>query len=207
MKLFINSGVCERLWDGKIESEKNNGISKCCLSIPNYLKNGHKQKNINFVFYIEGINEKSFEKDLLLENVSLVKTSENYYSINNSEEILEDYIYALIRGTNIVPDDVFIPVDMKDNVTVLQKIHFIDQEVDYGVFLSNVYLIKIKLDYNESIPIYLTYKNPKLLERHYVFYKTWYGECTVSEKLKTFIYINESNKDKYISLSELVKNS
>ena len=205
MKLFINSGVCERICNGGNEKIKQTiGKSQLCLSIPNYLKDKKKQEDINFVFNIEGINKESLEEDLLLENISLRKTSKNSYSIDSSKKTSERCMYALIRSTTRIPDDVFIPSAMKDKVTVLRRIRFVDDEVDYGDFLSNVYLIKIDLGCHESIPIYLAYDDPKLLKEHYVFYKTnWHEEYHISKKLTTFIYIDEYNKNQYISLSEL----
>lgn len=166
------------------------------MSIPNYLEEEQRHENINFIFNIEGISKKSFERDLLFENISLRKTSKNSYSIDFSKKTSERYMYALIRSTAVVPDDVFIPSAMKDKVTVLRRIRFVDDEVDYGDFLSNVYLIKIDLGCHESIPIYLAYDDPKLLEEHYVFYKTnWHEEYHISKKLTTFIYIDEYNKN------------
>ena len=205
MKLFINSGVCERICNGGNEKIKQTiGKSQLCLSIPNYLEEEQRHENINFVFNIEGINKESLEEDLLLENISLRKTSKNSYSIDSSKKTSERCMYALIRSTTRIPDDVFIPSAMKDKVTVLRRIRFVDDEVDYGDFLSNVYLIKIDLGCHESIPIYLAYDDPKLLKEHYVFYKTnWHEEYHISKKLTTFIYIDEYNKNQYISLSEL----
>lgn len=204
MKLFINSGVYERIWNGNVKTKQSPGKSQLRLSIPNYLEEEQRHENIKFVFNMEGISKKSFERDLLLENISLRKTSKNSYIIDSSKKTSERYMYALIRSTAVVPDDVFIPSTMKDKVTVLRRIRFVDDEVDYGNFLSNVYLIKIDLGRHESIPIYLAYNNPKFLEEHYVFYKTdWHEEYHISKKLTTFIYIDEYNKNQYISLSEL----
>lgn len=204
MKLFINSGVCERIGNGIVKTKQYPGKLQLRVSIPNYLEEEQRHKNVNFVFNIEGISKKSFERDLLLENISLRETRKNSYSIDFSKKTSERYMYALIRSTAVVPDDVFIPSAMKDKVTVLRRIRFVDDEVDYGAFLSNVYLIKIDLGCHESIPIYLAYDDPKLLEEHYVFYKTnWHEEYHISKKLTTFIYIDEYNKNQYISLSEL----
>ena len=204
MKLFINSGVCERIWNGNVKTKQSPGKLQLRVSIPNYLEEEQRHENINFVFNIEGISKKSFERDLLFENISLRKTSKNSYSIDFSKKTSERYMYALIRSTAVVPDDVFISSAMQDKVTVLRRIRFVDDEVDYGDFLSNVYLIKIDLGCHESIPIYLAYDDPKLLEEHYVFYKTnWHEEYHISKKLTTFIYIDEYNKNQYISLSEL----
>lgn len=135
MKLFINSGVCERIWNGNVKTKQSPGKLQLRVSIPNYLEEEQRHENINFVFNIEGISKKSFERDLLFENISLRKTSKNSYSIDFSKKTSERYMYALIRSTAVVPDDVFIPSAMKDKVTVLRRIRFVDDEVDYGDFL------------------------------------------------------------------------
>lgn len=204
MKLFINSGVCERKWNGNVKIKKSSGKTRLCLAIPNYLEKENRQEKINFCFNVDEISEESLDNGVLLRDISLRKTSKNCYHIDFSKKTSERYMYALIRSTAVVPDDVFIPTSMRDKVTVLRRIRFVDDEVDYGDFLSNVYLIKIDLDCHQSIPIYLAYDNPDVLEEHYVFYKTdWKREYHVSKKLKTFIYIDKHNKDEYISLSKL----
>lgn len=205
MKLFINSGVCERIWKGNVKIKQPLGKSQIHLSILNYLEDERKEENIKFVFNnIKGLTKESLRNGILLENISLNKVSEKVYRIESSRKRLEPYMYALIRSTKTIPDDVFIPSSMKDKVTVLRRIRFIDAEVDYGNFLSNVYLIKIELDCHESIPIYLAYDDPYYLEEHYVLYKTDFDKkYRVSKKLKTFIYIDKYNKDQYISLAEL----
>ena len=201
MKLFINSGVCERKWNVKIRK----GASKLqlCLTIPNYLEEKKKLEEIKFVFNIKGLRKESFNRNLILEDIYLEKIDNNSYVINPADKKSEKYMYALIRNASVVLDDVFIPRCMKDKVEVLRRIRFIDDEVDYGDFLSNVYLIRIKLECRESLPVYLTCSKPSVLREHYVFYRTDYNkEYCVSEKLKTFIYVKENQ---YISLSELCK--
>ena len=73
MKLFINSGVCERIWNGNVKTKQSPGKLQLRVSIPNYLEEEQRHENINFVFNIEGISKKSFERDLLFENISLRK--------------------------------------------------------------------------------------------------------------------------------------
>lgn len=204
MKLFINSGVCGRKWNGNVKIKDSSSKKSLCLAIPNYLEEKCSQEMIKFIFDPEEISKEDLERDCLLKNVSLRKTSKNTYHIKQSEKTTEQCMYALIRSTAVIPDDVFIPTSMKDKVEVLRRIRFVDDEPDYGIFLSNVYLIKIKLNCHESIPIYLAYDNPYVLQEHYVIFKTEYkDQYQVTDKLKTFIYIDEYNKDEYTSLSEL----
>lgn len=206
MKLFINSGVCERIWKGNIEIKHSEGKSQLCLYLPNYLEDKKKEENIEFIFNnIKGLTREALiENDIFLKKISLSKMSKNSYQIESSKKRLEPYMYALIRSTACLPDDVFIPACKKHKVTVLQRMRFIDAEVDLGQFLSNVYLIAISLDCHESIPIYLASCGSNCLEQHYVFYKTDFDETYgVSKELKTFIYIDKYNKNQYISLSKL----
>ena len=201
MKLFINEGICEwkRKGNVKIKELPN---SKLKLSIPNYVEKEAKQEDISFIF--SGITERYFEKDCLLKNITLRKTSKNrYYVEDNPSEKEERYIYALIRGLgSCIPDDV--PTCMKDKVKVLRRLRFSDHEIDYGDFLSNIYLIKIKLNISESLPVYFTDSTPFSLTEHYVFYRApWDKEYHVSEKLETYILLNERNIGEFISLSSL----
>jgi hypothetical protein len=204
MKLFINSGVYKRICNDNLKIKHIKSKLKLCLSIPNYVEDNHIHETINFIF--EGVSKKHLDGDILFKDICLRKISDDSYIINTSNKTSEKCMYALIRSTTALPDDVFIPSFMKDKVTVIKRIRFIDTEEECVECLSNVYLIKINLNCHESLPVYLTYDNPKFLEEHYVFYKNDLDEgYNVSRKLKTFIYINEYNKDQYISLSELCK--
>lgn len=208
MKLFINAGWCGRKWNGNLKIKEILDKKQLCLSIPNYLEKEHRQEKIKFYFDLDKITEKSLEQDVLLENISLKRTSKNSYHITSSKKTTERCIYALIRSTKEVPDDVFIPASMKDKVEVIRRCRFIDDEVDYGDFLSNVYLIKISLNLNETLPVYLTRKDSELLTNHYVFFRvedySARPNYKVSSKLETFIYINKNNKDEYVALSKLL---
>lgn len=199
MKLFINEGICERIWNGNVKVNKLPD-SKIKLSIPNYIESKKKHEYIDFI--LPDIAERDFLKDILLEEVTLKEISKNLYHTEETTENIS--MYALLRATEIVPDDIFIPASMKDRVKVMRRIRFVDDEVDYGSFLSNVYLIKIYLNVDEYLPVYLATENAMVLNRHYVFsFPSWYGEYQVSEKLKTCIIVNDSNREEYISLSSL----
>lgn len=183
MKLFINSGVFDRMWNGNVKIKKIAEQKKVCLSIPNYLEETHEIETINFLFSDEIIDAHDFNKEGYehkLDNISLKQESKNSYHINlsnddssndSSKKVNDQCMYALLRCASIVPDDIFIPASKKDKIEVLRRIRFIDDEADLGDFLSNVYLIKITLKYHESIPVYLTCTKPYVLNKHYVFYK------------------------------------
>lgn len=201
MKLFINDGVCKRRWNDNVRIE-NETSSTLKLSIPNYLESERRQEYIRFIF--PNIKERDLEEDYLLKNISLKKIGKNTYHINNLVKPSEHCMYALLRSVERLPDDIFIPAAMKDKVKVLKRMRFIDAEDDYGGFLSNVYLIKIKLDMGESLPVYLASDEAKVLEKHYVFFRSsWNGEYEVSRKLNTYILVNKHKRDEYISLSRL----
>lgn len=202
MKLFINAGICERKWNGNVKIKELSSF-RLKLSIPNYVESEKKQEYIKIILP-EDIKEKDLEEDLLLEGVFLKKTSKNTYHVDYLTKPSKDLMYALLRSTDVIPDDIFIPASMKDRVRVLRRIRFIDDEVDYGDFLSNVYLIEIDLNIGERLPVYLTENEPKILEKRYEFYKSsWDRQYYVSQKIKTIILLNECNKDEYISLASL----
>lgn len=204
MKLFINAGVCERKWNNNV---KFNTLANGCirLRIPNYLE---KQRIHEYVFFtLPKCKENDLKKDKLFKSIRLTVTSPNFLYHVYDNDANEEEMYALLRSTRAVTDDIFIPASMKDKVTVIQRIRFVDDEADYGEYLSNVYLIKIRLNKNESLPVYMGYENPYSLDFHYVFYKTDFekGEYKVTRLLETYIKINESNKNEYVSLSSLCK--
>ena len=199
MKLFINEGICDRIWNGNVKINELPD-SKIKLSIPNYIKSKREHEYINFI--LPDITESDLLKDILLEYVSLKKTSKNTYNVEESKGSIA--MYALLRSTEVVPDDIFIPASMKNKVKVMRRMCFMDDEVDYGPFLSNAYLIKIFLRRNDYLPVYFASEFPEVLTKHYVFsYPSWREEYQVSEKLETFILINASNRKDYISLSKL----
>ena len=108
-------------------------------------------------------------------------------------------IYALIRSTEAVPDDVYVKKDESKKVEVIRRIRFVDSECDLGDFLSNVYFIKIKLDRKEKVLLYLTYEDAKHLRKAIVFSRNTEGMWAANVEIKT-----DTNLDgKYISLSKI----
>ena len=203
MRLFINDGIFQRNWNKNVKIEELLS-SKVRITITNYLASEIRHEYIKFIF--SDIDEDMLEKDILLDNVSLTRVSKNKYYITSSDTQEQPYMYALLRSAVGIPDDIFIPASMKNNVTVLRRIQFLDNDEFYGEFLSNVYLVKIKLDLGESLPMYLASERPNKLEEHYVFYKKNRSKrYCVSEKMSTHIHLSKNNKDEYISLSELCK--
>ena len=204
MKLFINSGVCKRMWNGNVKI-RNLQDGKTKISIPNYLGEVREQEFINFI--LPSIAKKDLKKGIVVEYVKWSQTRGNTYVFDKHLDLgNETCIYAIIRNTEIVPDDVFIPANKKDCVTVLKRMRFVDSEADLGDFLSNVYFIKIKLDSNDSLPVYITTTQPSVLDEHYVFYRDpCNNQYYVTDIMETYIRINRKNKDEYISLSTLCK--
>lgn len=204
MKLFINSGVCKRMWNDNVKI-RNLPNGKTKISIPNYLGEVREQEFINFI--LPSIAKKDLKKGIVVEYVKWSQTRRNTYVFDKHLDLgNETCIYAIIRNTEIVPDDVFIPANKKDCVTVLKRMRFVDSEADLGDFLSNVYFIKIKLDSNDSLPVYITTTQPSVLDEHYVFYREpWNNQYYVTDIMETYIRINRKNKDEYISLSTLCK--
>ena len=158
MKLFINEGICQRIWNGNVKVNKLPDCNKIKLSIPNYLEFKGKNEYINFI--LPDLTARDFLKNILLEDVTLKKTSKNSYHTEEAKENIA--IYALLRATENIPDDIFIPASMQHRVKVIRRMRFVDDEVGYGQYLSNVYLIKIYLDVDESLPVYLASTNAQV---------------------------------------------
>ena len=115
------------------------------------------------------------------------------------------YCNALLRSTGVVPDDIFIPKDKKEKVEVIRRIRYLDTEAEIGEFLANIYLIKVKLEKDESIPIYYASRKTRCLTKHDVIYRSSLhkNEYSVETGLTTWIMLNDKNKSDYISLSKL----
>lgn len=199
MKLFIGKGICGReCWydSVKVIQKGKNTI----LKVPVFVKG--KSKHDFFDFIIPRVKAEDLKGDLFLENVKMKKNKSSYH-FKKTKYHDERVIYALIRSIEVVPDDVYIQRSMKDKVKVIKHIRFVDDEVDLGDFLCNVYFIRIKLDREEALPFYLTSTDPFCLEKHYIFYRL--AEYSVNNG-KTYIILNDKNRNEYISLSELVEN-
>ena len=80
-----------------------------------------------------------------------------------------------------------------------------DTEAEIGEFLASIYLIKVKLDKDESIPIYYAARKTRCLTKHDVIYRSSLhkNEYSVETGLTTWIMLNDKNKSDYISLSKL----
>lgn len=199
MRLFINSGVCKRdiakfavLKDGSLK-----------LSIPNYSEKTGKSRNVNFI--IPNCTEKMLEGDILLSNLSLAKENKNKYVFSETYDSCESgSIYALLRSTTAVPDDVYIPERKRANVEVICRVRPADFECDYGGFLANVYLVKITLKPKESLQVYLTTQKSITYCQRFVFYRPQ------SEKNNNWVIRYEDEEcvrlfaHDHISLSELM---
>lgn len=214
MDLFINSGICRReftFYDSRVIRKVCDGKLK--LTIPNYIEDQDLEQYINFILPIKILplqSEYKLNCDLMLNNISLIKINYNTYEISSEVEKQEDCMYALLRSLHNCEDDICIPSAMRDKVDVIKRIRFIDENLyfDYGEFLSNIYLIKITLTPNESIPIYLTMADTSYLDEYYIFHKNLQNEYFVSQLLKTKIDIThidiyDENGSEYISLSKL----
>lgn len=203
MRLFINSGVCKRKWNGNVSIRRKDGI--LTLRIPNYNPKTSKHEYVEFILPTK-CTKKMLKNDVIILNLSLEKISENKYIF--TETYYNDYsrIYALVRNADIVSDDIYIKSEEKSKVKVIRRMRFVDDECDYGEFLSNVYFLEIKLNPNEKFALYPTYQNnsgklnkiitvyrPKIL-----FDAPWFIE---EKKIEP---ISIGNDKRFISLSELI---
>ena len=174
MRLFINEGILKRKWNGNVSIRQKDG--RVTLRIPNY--DEVTKEEPYFEFIIPNAKRK------MLKNNLWIYTGE---------------IYALLRSTDVVPDDIYISKTQRKNVKVLKRLRFVDSECDLGDFLSNVYFIRIKLNRREELPIYLTYENAKNLRKAIVFRRNSLGMWNANIEVKKI----SNTEGKYISLSEI----
>ena len=82
---------------------------------------------------------------------------------------------------------------MTENIDIIRQIKIADIEADYGDFISEVYLLNVKLKCNQELPIFYNH-----IEHDAILNKK-NGTCEVVQGLKTY----HMNKNDYISLSDL----
>ena len=196
MRLFINEGVCKRKWNGNVSIRQKEGI--VTLRIPNYDEATKEQPNVEFI--IPNAKRKMLKTNRWIYNVLLEEITENRIVFAESCEYYTGEIYALLRSTEVVPDDIYVSKWRRKNVKVLKRLRFVDDECDLGDFLSNVYFVRIKLDRGEELPVYLTYEDAKNLRKAIVFRRTPIGMWNVNIEVKPA----KNDKGEYISLSKLI---
>lgn len=192
MRLFIYSGVCRR--KGVVNISEKEGYTT--LKFPDCSEGNQRIVEIA----IQNLKKKELKKSTWVNNIEIAEMSKEKIVFANGYVPSTGEIYALFRTSEIVPDDVYIPKDKKDNVTVIRRIRFWDKETDLGFFKSNVYLFKIRLRRKEKLPIYLTYEGSKWVQKSIEFYRNMEDNWGYHiRKTK----ISNENGD-FISLSELI---
>lgn len=194
MRLFINEGILKRKWNGNVSIRQKDG--RVTLRIPNY--DEVTKEEPYFEFIIPNAKRKMLKNNLWIYNV-LPEETENRIVFSESCGSYTGEIYALLRSTDVVPDDIYISKTQRKNVKVLKRLRFVDSECDLGDFLSNVYFIRIKLNRREELPIYLTYENAKNLRKAIVFRRNSLGMWNANIEVKKI----SNTEGKYISLSEI----
>ena len=200
MNFFINKGLFEREWNFEITSV--NG--KMQFSIPEFVEKKRRHYQLYFLFD-RIVSTEDLKENFFLKNVTMEKVRKDMYYLAKNTEKNNDGVYALLRSTGVVPDDIFIPKDKKEKVEVIRRIRYLDTEAEIGEFLANIYLIKVKLEKDESIPIYYASRKTRCLTKHDVIYRSSLhkNEYSVETGLTTWIMLNDKNKSEYISLSKL----
>lgn len=205
MNFFINKGVCSREETYELKFLQPDKLQ---LTVYNYI--GKENDNvleecIDFTFCGVKPEEKlRFYKGFTIKNAKVEQTGESDYQITSeSNPTNVNELYALIRGTT-PNDEIFIPSTMRANVEVIRRMQPVDKKQNYGTYLGNVYLIKVKLEDYECLPIFYAQSKTKVLMNHSVIYKTKKeGDYRVYEELKTYILLNDKNKEEYVALSKL----
>lgn len=195
MRLFVNEGVCKRKWNGNISIRQKDGI--VTLRIPDFNQRTSKETYVEFV--IPNVTKKMLKTNRWIYNIVMKEYTEDRIVFSDEYAPYTGEIYAIVRSTEAVPDDVFIPKAKKNKVKVLRRLRFVDGECDLGDFLSNVYFIRIKLDRKEKIPLYLTYEDSKYLWKAIVFARNAEGVWSAN------IEVEKANNTagKYVSLSKI----
>lgn len=196
LRLFINEGICKRKWNGNVSIRQKDGI--VTLRIPNYNEATKEQPYVEFI--IPNAKRKMLKTNQWIYNVLLEEITEKRIVFSESGEYYTGEIYALLRSTEAVPDDIYVSKWQRKNVKVLKRLRFIDDECDLGDFLSNVYFIRIKLDRGEKLPVYLTYEDAKNLRKTIVFRRNSIGMWNANVEIKPA----KNEEGEYISLSELM---
>lgn len=196
MRLFINKGICKRKWNGNILVRQKNGV--VILRFPNYNEEKGDSEFVDFI--IPNVKRKMLKNNTWIYNLVLEQNESNRIVFADECYSCTGEIYALIRSTEAVPDDVYIKKEECAKVEIIRRIRFVDSECDLGDFLSNVYFIKIKLDRKEKIALYLTYEDAKYLRKAIIFSRNVEGTWVANVEIK-----KDNNIDgKYVSLSELI---
>ena len=204
MMFFINPEVCKRSETYELNFLEPDRLK---LTIYNFLSrkgNETEEECIEFTFCgAKPEDMKCFYRGFGL-NAKIEKTGENEYQICSDDTTDTNVLYALIRGTKYVNDEIFVPSSMRDNVEVIRRIRPVDEKRNYGAYLGNVYLIKVTLDDYECLPIYYAHEKTKVLKYHDVIYKTK-KECDyrIYNGLETYILLNDKNRGEYVALSKL----
>lgn len=192
MRLFIYSGVCKRKETVNISEKEGYTTLKfldCSEGIHGIVE-----------IVIQNLKKKELKKNTWVYNIEIAEMSKEKIVFADGYVPNVGEIYALFRTSEIVPDDVYIQKDMKDKVTVIRRIRFLDSEADLGFFKSNVYLFKIRLTRKEKLPIYLTYEDSEWVQKAVEFYRN--NEDNWGYEIKDTRISNKSGD--YISLSELI---
>ena len=195
MRLFINKGICKRKWNGNVSVRKKDEI--VTLRIPDYNKETKREPYVEFV--IPNVKRKMLKTNRWIYNLVLKEITEKRIVFADEYDPCTGEIYALVRSTEAVPDDVFIPKAKKNKVKVIRRLRFVDGECDLGDFLSNVYFIRIKLDRKEKLPLYLTYEDSKNLRKAIVFARNSEGMWNANIEVKKA----SNTEGKYVSLSKI----
>lgn len=193
MYFYMNDGVCKRSRTYNIEALKQ----KIVLSFQdcNILKTKSRTVKIEFCNTEKKVlNVESFKKDIFLKDVILEqKDSKTYTIISQLRGKNYGTCIALLRNTSTIPGEIYIPKKMTENIDIIRQIKIADIEADYGDFISEVYLLKVKLKCNQELPIFYNH-----IEHDAILNKK-NGICEVVQGLKTY----HMNKNDYISLSDL----
>lgn len=137
-------------------------------------------------------------RNIFLENVS-VSTSNGQTRIRTGAP-QPGIIYALLRESDCIPDDVFIKCSHSSCFEPIKHIKYKTCEPDFGCYTASVYFVKIVLDCDEYVHVYFAGKNSFHFEKHIAFYCDDNMCVNFFDNMRTFV---QNDPLEFMSLSEL----
>lgn len=193
MNFFMNQNRYLQLFQMKMQKS---GLIKVTIA-----SNIHGCED-SFSFYLETTEKKlasMVQEDILLKNLvnegnkQVIKLSTRSSKRNDSN--LSSYIAVLIPCKEGACE-IFAMTRQQAYIEVLKKIEILDFSQAFGDYVNDIYVLKITVPKEESVPIYIARKDAKALKTHYVFLE----DGTV-KKCSTYIQMNPRTKIEYTPLS------
>lgn len=185
MKLLINADVIRSQAIEVIRNEKNSTILKI-----KYFENKVQKE------YLFEIPYNIMYRLQLINGLSKIESKDGckfVYAENDEDQS----VYAILHSEELYPSDVFVPINKKENVKVLKKFKYPNYNIEYGNFVSTIYFVKLKIEDQKTLAIYMGPKDSKMQNKNFELYR--YNESILVKRK----WNNNSKSVCCISLSKL----